>query len=264
MIRDSKISWLLKIVVSIYQIPATAIVFYSNTLDAGRSPFFAFVAAASAVVLIDVLLIASLYFMESSEISLVKKVPWAFSGILTVAAVMVIGIKDEGFTAWMPRIAVCILVGSDIFNLLIEYLIWTRNIDRRMELSKQKRSLEELRIANEQVVLRRKVMKVAYTDALKALKSELLELHIQRERRNLGISEEPKTDQLVITIPKKSEELMINETAPQQTQYAGVYDLFNGYYGWSPNGPSSIVTHSKTGKPYSLQGAKIARSRHES
>ena len=249
-VRDNKLMIFLKIVIALYQIPATLYVFHDITLKAGRSDVEAYVSAFAAVILIDALLLTALHFLESSELSPSQKVPWAVAGILLSVAIFLIGFQDEGITAWMPRVAVFILVGTDVFNLFLEWYAWFSDFDRRIERSKRNREWKELKIANSQIVHRRERMQQAHNDALNALKEELLDLHIRRERVKLGILIEPVEDQLVT----ETDQL-------EATEFPGVYKLPNNTYGWTTNGTSTLRTRTVTGTPYTLKGANVARKR---
>lgn len=248
-IRDNKLMIFLKIVIALYQIPATIYVFHDITLKAGRSDVESYISAFAAVVLIDALLLTALHFLESSELTPSQKVPWAVAGILLSIAIFIIGFQDEGITAWMPRVAVFILVGTDIFNLALEGIAWYTNFERRTERSKRRRELQQLEMANKQVVERQKRMQKAYIDALDLLKDELLELHVKRERVKLGI------------VPEDQLEAQVETDQLVPTEFAGVYKLPDNTYGWTTNGTNTLRTRTVTGTPYTLKGANVARKR---
>ena len=254
-VRDNKLMIFLKVVIALYQIPATLYVFHDITLKAGRSDVEAYVSAFAAVILIDALLLTALHFLESSELTPSQKVPWAVAGILLSIAIFLIGFQDEGITAWMPRVAVFILVGTDVFNLFLEWYAWYSDFDRRIERNKRNREWKELEIANDQIVRRRKKMKQAYVNALDSLKEELLDLHIKRERVKLGILVESTGYQL------EADQLVTQTDQLEATEFAGVYKLPNNTYGWTTNGTNTLRTKTVTGTPYTLKGANVARKR---
>jgi len=190
-----------------------------------------------AILLIDVLFIVLLYLLESAELSVREKLPWSVVGFGLIVVVVYIGYLDEGLLAFAPRLGFIGIVMADELNYLTEVMATYTS-----------REVTEQRIRNRQVIARRKAMQKAYRAALKELEPTMKEVQIQRELATLKQTE-----------PKASEPL-INKNGHKEVE-PGIFEVRDGEFAWADKAGQ---LHAKTqlGKPFTLRGAKITRSRN--
>lgn len=237
-IRNNRWLWAVKIVAAAFQIPATWHVFMRVFEESGRARGEAVFSTVMAILLIDCFFLAILYFLESTELSIREKLPWAIVGFLLVLATLAIGFKDEGVMAFAPRLGFIGLVMADLLSYGTE--AWSSYFSREAV---------EQRIRNQQVLTRRRAMLKANRQALHALEEKFVEVQLQRELAMLNIKEPIEVSQPKLLAP----------AYPQEIE-EGIFQLAPDRFGWK-NGGDTIYDTTTTGKPYSQMGARRARAR---
>jgi hypothetical protein len=236
-VRNNKLFWTVKVIAALFNAPATWHVFTEQFRTGGRSEFEIYFSTVMAILLIDAFFLAVLYFIESHELSVREKLPYAITSVGLAAAMLAIGYEDEGGLAFAPRLGFLGLILADLLSYLTE--AWTTYFSREVV---------EQRIRNRQVLTRRRAMQQAYSKAIKELQAEFIDTQIKRERATLNIKEsDPPARILTDKNPREIEE--------------GIFLLADGKsYGWK-NGGDELYDTTATGKPYSLVGARRARAR---
>jgi hypothetical protein len=278
--------WAVKIAVALYQIPATWDVFYNILYDAGRRSYLLYMETILAIVLIDLLLLASLHLLETPASNPVIKLPLALVVTLLTIAIFGIGIADEGVLGFAPRMGLVGLVLTDVLNWLFE--VYRYNNDRERI---------EQRIHNNSVVHRRKALAKAKHQAIEQSEPILIRLQTQRlldELNLLGIYQataysDHEIDRLanigleVIDPAANNARQIMHAVQDDAWQYyddvtdpddesdqpvydllqieSGIYQLESGNYAWQHPETGRLEETTSQGNPYTLVGAKRARSR---
>ena len=234
-----------KYITAVLQIPATWAVFTRAFEQAGRSPELTIFNTLCAVLLMDVLLLYLLNTLEGTKVSTSNKLPYVIAILLLTAANLAIGYIDEGLLAFSPRVGLVTLVGIDVF-------VWVNDF-RTLYFS---RDVVEKRIRDNQVVARRKLKARMNMLARWRLLPMYLQQQLEIEKRLL-VGSKTESPTVPEAVPAKPVKIHSINTLPD-----GVVDLGHGKYGWE--NPFNGATHEKTavGKPYTMRGAQIARSRH--
>jgi hypothetical protein len=214
--------WTLKILAAAYQTPATATVFF-NEFD-NRTPLFQYITTILAVLLIDMLLIVTLWKLENSSIDPIERGAWVFAAIFLTSAVVYIGFLDEGGLAWGPRIGIITIVLVDIIKWMLDLL--------RQYYSRDEK---EKRIRNRIVLYRSRKMETAQKAALDDLAGALQRLHYQREVERLNMAHLLDDQPVISDLPLLVEHTpkLVESGEPVLTAIEGVYRLANGYFGWT-------------------------------
>lgn len=226
-IRDSYWIWAVKVIASLFQIPATWNVFSTIFRNSGRPEWEVEFSTFFAIVLIDVFILAVSYIIESPELTPGRKVPWVLVAVGLLTGIIWIGIKDEGPLAWVPRLGLIGLISADVFSWFYD-LVATYN----------SREAIEQRIRDRQVIKRRKQMEQAWSKSFKKLAPRLEELQTARELRTLGI-----------------------EDFPPMVEDSPIVQLASGAWSWLDE-EGQVHDTTATGKPYTKAGATRAHARH--
>ncbi len=242
--RDHKLQWAVKIAAAVFQASSTYRVFYDNSRHIGRGVFESSLDSILAIALIDLLFIYLLYMLESNEISVYDKSPLVMVSIGLAVFIVIIGRMEEGDLAWGPRIGIIGIIAVDVFR-------WLTDIGKlfyQQYRHRQSREYQEQVIRDKEVLARKKAKEKALYQAFTELEPEFLQVQIERERRNLGL-----------TLSEK--QLDFIDLSPQNREVEpGVVQLNDGHFAWINNG--ELVTSGSLGKPYSTQiGASRARAR---
>ena len=240
-IRDNKWLWLLKGVACAFQVPATWDVFHDIFKEAGRPNIVVVFNTLFAILLIDALFLVVLFLLESGELTTLQKLPWALVGTGLIVATLEIGLKDEGSSAWMPRIGFIGLVSADLFSWITEFFgsIWHSyvgyysfdKVERRL-IDRQKKERREQKLR-------------AWRVARNILDDELVQVEIRRERVLLGIDDVP---------------VMIEQDTPLLPPPDYIIQNDDGY-GYIHPVTGEEITVTQTGRSYTERGAKAAYRR---
>lgn len=245
-IRQSKLWTYVKIFAAIYSASSTFRVFFT-ALDNGRGKIEAGLDSILSVILIDLLFLSVLWFLESDELSLFDKFPLVLVGIGLVVAIIAIGFEEEGTLAFAPRIGLAGLIATDTLR-------WSAEVVRQVHTNyqhKHSREYIEQQIRNSEVIARKKAMELARKKAFDTLAPEFLQVILDRERKQLGLTEEPISTKQID---------FINLTPQTEEVEDGVVRLNDGNFAWR-NG-NELVTSGSLGRPYPTRiGASRARTR---
>lgn len=236
-VRDSRLLYTVKFVAALFNAPATWHVFTQQFERSGRGQFEVVFSTIMAILLIDAFFLAVLYFIESKELSIRERLPYALTSVGLAVAMLVIGYQDEGGLAFAPRLGFLGLILADLLAYSTE--AWSEYFSR---------DAIEKRLRDRQVLARRRSMLKAYDTALKDLFPTFIDVQYERELAQLNRPQEQP-----VVEERSIEQLPLLEEVEQ-----GVYQLANGHFGWK-NGDDTLHEFTATGKPYTKQGAYRAR-----
>jgi hypothetical protein len=226
--------WIVKGVVTVFNIPATWFVFYAMFEHSDRPTWLAYFNTFMAVLAVDAVFLWVLDMLESKH-EPIKRLPAAITSVLMVILVVWIGVMDENsILAFAPRAGMILLVFNDIISWLTDYRIFYRS-----------REHQEQKIRDSEVLYRRKVESQALKAAIDSKKEWFQERHTRRIMGQLKLEDEQQQP-----VPEHS-------ALPE-----GVVEVDSGY-GWVSPKTGEVISTTSLGKNYtSVRGAQIALARH--
>lgn len=223
--RNKKLLIAIKIVFSVFNIPATFYVFHDIFKQVRDNTLLVYFGAIMAILLIDLVFLWLLELLENAALDPKERIPAAVTSVCMALAILAIGYVDEGFLAIAPRISILVIVTHDLLAWYYHY-----------RAAYSSREAKEQQLRDEQVLERRSMMRRAQSEAWQKLYPEFVELQIKRERSTLNIQTE-------------------ETTLPEY-----IVEKEDGY-GWIHPKTKELVFETVTGNNYTLAGAKNAYAR---
>lgn len=230
---------------------ATWTVFHTQFYAALHAESIAYLSAALAIILIDLLYVALINFIEAPthiEEKLTLRFPYVVGLTILYFAIVAIGFLAEGWLALAPRVGLGIITLICVNRYIVLYLderdrTWQERYDKRKYRAERQDSLILSKA-------QRKIKHQEQLNALKFLKGELKEKYVSNLR-----------DQLGITTPVVEETKLLPASSTTDLLSEFIQKTNTGYAWVNPFNPDEIHATTAAGEPYSLSGAKIALAR---
>lgn len=233
--RNKRMLWIVKGIVTIFNLPATWFVFFELFEHTDRPEAVTYFNTFMAILAIDAVFLWVIGILES-DLTPIKRLPAAITSIMMAGLVVTIGIMDEGgILAFAPRAGMLLLVFNDIIAWITDW-----------RLHYLSREVQEQRLRDQEVLHRREMNKKTLMAAIDDLEDQFQEKHRQRILDQLGLEE----------ISERSETPTVVESKELPEGVVQVGDNYGWYKG------QELITETTLGKPYTEKGAQLALSRH--